>query len=154
VAFWRAAHRVGVELHELAEPARPRLLVAVDVGRPVAAIGLRQRVKILRHVTGERSGEIVARLSARSNTAICSSSSWNENTPSLGRSWSGRNLPSASFERRRLHRLEAVKLVDPCGSSPSSAASPRSRPARDRPARAAAAASTCCSWDRPLRRRL
>jgi len=52
--------RIGIELHELAEPPRPRLLVAKYVARPVAAIGFRQFVEIFRDIAGERRGEIVA----------------------------------------------------------------------------------------------
>ncbi len=54
------AHRVRVELHELAEAPRPRLLVAEHPARAIAAVGFRQRVEVLRHVPGKRRGQIVA----------------------------------------------------------------------------------------------
>ena len=56
----RRADRVGVELHELAEAAGARLLVAEHPAGAIAAIGLRQRVEILGDVAGERRGQVVA----------------------------------------------------------------------------------------------
>src|SRR4029078_5003054 len=53
-------HRVGVELHELAEAARARLLVAEYIALAIAAVGLGQRVEVLRHTERERRGEVVA----------------------------------------------------------------------------------------------
>ena len=54
------ADRIGIELHELAEAARPRLLVAEHPAGAVAAIRLRQALVILRHEARERRGQIVA----------------------------------------------------------------------------------------------
>ncbi len=85
------AHRVGVELDELAEAPRPRLLVAPHRAELIAAERLGQRVR-----SSARHGGRAARSGRSAATATASSSSWNENTPSLGRSASGRNLPSAS----------------------------------------------------------
>ena len=56
----RRADRVGVELHELAEAARARLLVAKHPAGAIAAIGLRQALVILGDVARERRGQIVA----------------------------------------------------------------------------------------------
>ena len=102
------AHRVGVELHELAEAARARLLVAEHPADAIAAIGLRQRVEILRHVARERRGQVVAQrqpllvvVLEREHALV---------RPVLvGQEFAER---VGVFDRRRLHRLEAVALVD------------------------------------------
>jgi hypothetical protein len=39
--------RVGVELHELAKPARPRLFIAEHPARPVGAVGQLDVVDVL-----------------------------------------------------------------------------------------------------------
>lgn len=54
------ADRIGIELHELAEAAGARLLVAPDGARLIAAEGLGQGLIVLGHVAGERRRQVVA----------------------------------------------------------------------------------------------
>ena len=54
------ADRVGIELGELAEAARARLLVPPHRANLIAAEGLRQVLVILGDVAGERRGQVVA----------------------------------------------------------------------------------------------
>jgi hypothetical protein len=84
------ADRVGVELHELAEPARPRLFVAEHPARPIGAVGQLDVVDVFGDMTGQRRGQVIAQAHPLLVIVL------HENTPSLGRSVSGRNLPSAS----------------------------------------------------------
>ena len=56
----RRAHRVRIELHELAKASRPRLFVPKHPAGAIAAIRFWQRVEILRDVAGERRGQVVA----------------------------------------------------------------------------------------------
>src|SRR5262249_36565797 len=103
------AHRIGVELHELAKAAGARLLVAEHPSLAIAAIGLRQLLEILRHVARERRGQVVAQrepllvvVLEREHTLV---------RPVLvGQKLSQR---IGIFDRRRLQRLEAIALVDP-----------------------------------------
>src|SRR5262249_54061156 len=54
------ADGVGVELGDLAEAARPRLLVPPHRPHLIAAEGLRQSLVVLGDIAGERRGEVVA----------------------------------------------------------------------------------------------
>src|SRR4029077_15089794 len=104
----RRTHGVGIELHELAEAAGTRLLVAVDVTDAIAAVGFWQRLEIFRNVARERRGQIVAQRNPllvvvlqREHALV--------GPVLVGQEFSQR---IGIFERRRLHRLEAVALVD------------------------------------------
>ena len=104
----RAAHRVGVELHELAEAARARLLVAEHPAEAIAAIGLGQRVEILGDIARERRGQVVAQRQPLLVVVL-------EREHALVRPvLVGQELAErvGVFDRRRLHRLEAVALID------------------------------------------
>ncbi len=103
-----AADGIGVELHELAEPAGARLLVAVDIARAIAAIGLRQRLEILRHIARQRRREIITQADPllvivleREHALVGAVLIRQELAERVG-----------VFHRRRLHRLKAVELVD------------------------------------------
>ncbi len=136
-AMRAAAHRVGIELHELAEAARAGLLVAEHPAEAVAAIGLRQRVEILRDVARQRRGQVVAQRQPLLVVVL-------EREHALVRPvLVGQELAErvGVFDRRRLHRLEAVALDRRRGSRRSCAGWRRSRPDRGRQARAAAAPS-------------
>ena len=129
-----AADRVGIELHELAEAARPGLLVAEHPARAIAAIGLRQPVVILGDIAGERRGQVVAQRQPLLVVVL-------EREHALVRPvLVGQELAErlGVFDERRLDRLEAVELVDARGSSPSSPRRRRCRPGRGRRSRAAA----------------
>ncbi len=104
----RGAHRVGVELHELAEAAGAGLFVAVDVARSVAAVRLRQRVEIFRDIARQRRGQVVAQrdpllvvVLEREHALV---------RPVLvGQEFAER---VGELHRRGLHRLETVALID------------------------------------------
>jgi hypothetical protein len=102
------AHRVGVELHELAEAARPRLLVAEDKTRAIAAIGLGQLVVILGDVTGQRRGEIVAQRQPLVVVVLKGEHAF------VGAILIRQELAERIrvFDERRLHGLEPVEFVD------------------------------------------
>src|SRR3984885_915250 len=99
---------VGIELHELAEAARARLFVAIDMADAIAAIGFRQRVEILGDITGERRGQIVAQrqpllvVVEKGEHALIG-------TILVGQEFAER---VGIFKGRRLDRLEAVELID------------------------------------------
>ena len=102
------ADRVGVELHELAEAARSRLLVAEHPAGPVAAIGLGQALVVLRDVAGERRRQVVAQrqpllvvVEEREHALVRPVLVGQELAERLG-----------VFDQRGLDRLEAVALVD------------------------------------------
>ena len=104
----RAAHRVGIELHELAEAAGTGLLVAVDVADAIAAIGLWQRVEILGDIARQRRGQVVAQRNPLLVVVL-------EREHALVRPvLVGQEFAErvGVFHRRRFHRLEAVALVD------------------------------------------
>ena len=129
----RGADRVGVELHELAEAARPRLLVPENPAGAVAAVGFRQRVVVLGDVAGERGGQVVAErqpgfvLVLEGEDALV--------RPVLvGQEFSQR---LGVFDEGRLDRLEAVALVDPLDRLPSCGRRRGRPPARGRRSRAA-----------------
>ena len=106
------ADRVGVELHELAEAPRPRLLVAEHPAGAVAAIGLRQRVEILGDIAGERRGQVVAQRQPLLVVVL-------EREHALVRPvLVGQELAErlGVFDERRLDRLEAVELDRSRGS--------------------------------------
>ncbi len=54
------AHRIGVELHELAEAARARLLIAEHPALAIAPIGHGERLLVLGDIAGERCGQVIA----------------------------------------------------------------------------------------------
>ncbi len=104
----RRPHRVGVELHELAEPARTRLLVAEHPAGAIAAIGLGQPLVVLRDIAGERRGQVVAQRQPLLVVVL-------EREHALVRPVEiGQELAERLrvFDERRLHRLEAIKRVD------------------------------------------
>ena len=104
----RATHRVGVELHELAEAAGAGLLVAEHPAEAIAAIGFRQRVEILGDVTRERRGQVVAQREPLLVVVL-------EREHALVRAiLVGQELAQrvGVFDRRRLDRLETIALVD------------------------------------------
>src|SRR5262249_50504533 len=104
----RGADGVGVELPELAKAPRPRLLVAEHEALAIAAIGLGQRIEILRHVARERRGQVVAQ--AQPLLVVVLEREHALVRPVLvGQKFSQR---VGIFDRRRLQRLEAVALVD------------------------------------------
>ena len=105
----RRADDIGVELHELAEAARARLLVAEDVARAVAAIGLGQALVILRHMAGERRGQIIAQgqpllvvVLKREDAFVRPVGIGQELAERIG-----------EFEGGRLDRREPISFVDP-----------------------------------------
>ncbi len=102
------ADGVSIELHELAEAAGTRLLVAIDVAEGIAAERLRQVLEILRDVAGERRRQIVAQahpllvlILEREDTRI--------GTILIGQKLAER---VGVFDRRGLERFEAIALVD------------------------------------------
>ena len=101
------ADRVGVELHELAEAARPRLFVAEHPAGAIAAIGLGQAVVVLGDIAGERRGEIVAQ---RQPLVVVLEREHALVRPVLV----GEELAErfGELDERRLDRLEAVERVD------------------------------------------
>ena len=100
------ADRVGIELHELTEASRPRLLVAVHIAVTIGAIGQREVLEILRHVTRERRGQVVAQRQPLLVVVLEREHAFVR--PVLV----GQELAErvGVFDRRRLHRLEAVAL--------------------------------------------
>ena len=108
----RRADRIGVELHELAEAARARLLVAEHAARAIAAIGLRQLVEIFRDMAGQRRGQVVAQrhpllvvVLQRKHALVRAVLVGQELAERVG-----------IFDQRRLDRIEAVALDRPRGS--------------------------------------
>ena len=102
------ADRVGVELHELAEAARPRLLVAEHPAGAIAAIGLGQAVVVLGDIAGERRGQVVAQRQPLLVVVL-------EREHALVRPvLVGQELAErfGVLDERRLDRLEAVERVD------------------------------------------
>src|SRR5262249_9272834 len=103
-----APDRDGIKLHELPEAARPGLLVPKHVAEAIRAIRLRQRVEVLRHIAGERRGQIVTQAQPLLIVVL-------EREHALVRAiLVGEELAErvGIFERGRLHRLEAVALID------------------------------------------
>ena len=104
----RRADRVGVELHELAEAARARLLVAKHPAGAIGAIGLRQPVVILGDIARERRGQVIAQRQPLLVVVL-------EREHALVRPvLVGQKLAErvGVFDERRLDRLEAVERVD------------------------------------------
>ena len=102
----RGADRVGVELGELAEAPRSRLLVAPHRANLIAAEGLGQALKILGDVAGERRGQIVAEREPLLVVVL-------EGEHALvGPVLVGQELAErvGIFDGRRIERLEAVGL--------------------------------------------
>ncbi len=102
----RRADRVGVELHELAEAAGAGLLVAEHPAMAIAAIGLGQRLEILRHVARQRRGQVVAQRQPLLVVVLEREHAFVR--PVLV----GQELAErvGVFDRRRLYRLETVAL--------------------------------------------
>ncbi len=99
---------VGIELHELAEAPRPRLLVPEHPAVAVGAVRLREPLVVLRDVAGERRRQVVAErqpllvvVLEREHAFVRTVLVRQELAERLG-----------IFDERRLHRLEAVTLVD------------------------------------------
>ena len=104
----RRTDGVGIELHELAEPARARLFVAVDITDAIGAIGQLDLVDILRDVTGHRRRQVIAQ--AHPLLVIILNG---ENT-SIGAIGIGQELAQTIgiFKGRCLNRIKAMMLVD------------------------------------------
>ena len=102
------ADRIGVELHELAEASRPRLLVAIDLADAIGAIGLWQRVEILRDIAGQRRRQIVAQRQPLLVVVL------KRKHALVGPVLIGQEFAErvGIFDRRRLQRLEAIELID------------------------------------------
>ncbi len=103
-----AAHRVGIELHELPEAPRTRLLVAKHPAEAIATIGQREILEILRDVSGERRGQVVAQRQPLLVVVL-------EREHALVRPVQvGQELAErvGVFDLRRLDRIEAVALID------------------------------------------
>ncbi len=101
------ADRIGIELHELPEAARPRLLVAKHIAGAIAAIGFRQPVEILRHIAGERRGQIIAQRQPLLVVVLERKDAFVR--PILIRQEFAERI--GIFDERRLDRLEAVELI-------------------------------------------
>ena len=102
------SHSIGVELHELAEAAGAGLFVAKHEARAKAAIGLGQLVEMLRHIAGQRRGEIVAQRQPLVVVVL-------EGKHALvGAILIGQELAQrlGVFDERRLDGFEAIELVD------------------------------------------
>ena len=108
------AHRVGVELGELAEAAGARLLVAPHGADGVAAEGLGQALEVLGHVAGERRGQVVAQRQPLLVLVL------EREHALVGPVLVGQELAQriGVLDGRRLQRLEAVALVHLAGSCP------------------------------------
>ncbi len=101
------ADRIGVELHELAEAARSRLLIAEHPADAIAAIGLGQGIEVLGHVAGERRGQVVAQGQPLLVVVL-------EREHAFVRAvLVGQELAQRVrvFDERRLDALEAVELI-------------------------------------------
>jgi hypothetical protein len=101
------AHRIGIALIELPEPARPRLLVAPDGAHRVAAVGRGQVVAELRRDAGERRGHVIAQRQPRAVV-------FEGEDPVVGAVHIGQELAQRldGFHRARLQRIEAVAVID------------------------------------------
>ena len=119
------AHRVGVELHELAEAARSRLLVAEDPALAVAAIGGGQLLLVLGHVAGQRRGQVIAQRQPLLVIVL------EGEDAGIGPVLVGQELAQrvGVFHEGLLHRLEAIGLVDLLDGAPACGARRGSRPA-------------------------
>src|SRR5205085_4171916 len=102
----RAADRIGIELHELAETPRAWFFVAIDVAGAIAAVRLRQRIEIFRDVTRQRRGQVVAQADPllvivleREHALV--------RAVLVGQEFSER---IGELHRRGFHRLKAVKF--------------------------------------------
>jgi hypothetical protein len=102
------ADRVGVALHELAEPAGTGLLVAPDRTVGIAAERLRQAVPVLGGEAGQRRGQVVAQrhplvvvVGQREDAFVGAVGVRQELAERIG-----------VFERPGLQRLEAPTLID------------------------------------------
>ena len=103
-----AAHGIGVELHELAEAARSRLLVAKDQARAIAAEGPGQVLEIFRDIARKRRGQVVAQREPLLVIVL-------EGEHALVRAvLVGKELSErvGIFDGGRLERLEAIALID------------------------------------------
>ncbi len=100
--------RVGVELHKLAEAARPRLLVAVDIARLIAPERLRQRIEIRCNVPRERRRQVVAQRNPLLVLVL------KREHPFIRPVGVGEKLAERIriFESRRIERLEPIALVN------------------------------------------
>ena len=101
-------NRIGVELHELAEASRSRLLVAIDLPDAIGAIRLWQRVEVLRDIAGQRRRQIVAQRQPLLVVVL------KRKHALVGPVLIGQEFAErvGIFDRRRLQRLEAIKLID------------------------------------------
>jgi hypothetical protein len=103
----RRAHRVGVALHELPEPPRPRLLVAPHRPKGIAAERLGQGFPVLRREAGERSRQVIPQRHPLLVVVL-------QGEHALVRPVRvGQELAQriGVLERRRLQGLEAIALV-------------------------------------------
>ena len=103
----RRADRVGVELHELAEAPRPRLLVAEHPAGAIRAVGFRQPVVVLGDIARERRGQVIAQRQPLLVVVL-------EREHALVRPvLVGQKLAErvGIFDERRLHRLEPIERI-------------------------------------------
>ena len=101
-------HRVGVELHELAEAPRSRLLVPEHPALAIAAVGGGDLLAVLGHVAGERRGEVIAQAQPLLVIVL------EGEDAGIGAVLVGQELAQrlGVFDEGLLHRLEAIGLVD------------------------------------------
>ena len=134
-----ASDRIGIELHELPEASRPRLFVAKHPALAIAAIGLGQRVEILRDITRQRRGQVIAQRQPLLVVVLEREHAFVR--PVL----IGQELAErvGIFDRGRLHRLEAVEFIDGANFLQHRARCGEFGRGSDPPARAAAAPSLC-----------
>ena len=104
----RRADGVGVELHELAEATRTRLLVAEYPPETIGTIGLRQRVKVFRDIARQRRGQIVAQANPLLVVVLEREHAF------VGPVLVGQEFAErvGEFHRRGFHRLKTVALID------------------------------------------
>jgi len=102
------ADRVGVELHELAEPAGSRLFVPEHPAGTIGPVGKLDVVDVFRDMSGERSGQIIAQAHPLLVFIL------NREDPCVRAIGIGQEFAEAVgiFEGRGLNRIEAVMLVD------------------------------------------
>ncbi|ESZ77685.1 hypothetical protein X726_10535 [Mesorhizobium sp. L103C105A0] len=104
----RCADGVSVELHELAEAAGAGLFVAEHPAGAVAAIGLRQSLKILGDITRRRRGQVVAQ--RQPLLVIVLERKYALIRPVLvGQEFAQR---IGVFDQRLVGRLETIELID------------------------------------------
>ncbi len=103
------ADRVGVELQELAEAARARLLVAEHGAAAIGAIGLGQALEMFGEMAGERRGQVIAQRQPLL-VVVLEGKHALVGPVLIGQEFSER---VGIFDGRGLDRLEAVELVNP-----------------------------------------